>query len=248
MEASATQPTAHEAPDVGSEALPGSARVAGVPLALVRGVKRGLDVVVSGLMLAALLPVLCTVAVLVRLDSPGPTFIRCMRVGYRGRPLQMLKFRKMVADATGAPLTTADDARFTRLGRWLTKYKFDELPQLWHVLRGEMSLIGPRPESPDFVERHADDYYGSILTVRPGVIGLSQIAFAEENRVLDSQDPVGHYLQRILPQKVGLDRMYATRLSLWLDLQILFWGCVTVLLRRQVAVDRDVARMTLRRR
>ncbi|MBX5468888.1 MAG: sugar transferase [Thermoleophilaceae bacterium] len=210
--------------------------------------KRGLDVTVSALLLLALLPALAALALLVRLDSPGPAFIRCARVGYRGRPLRMLKLRKMVADATGAPLTSAADARFTRIGRRLAKYKLDELPQLWHVLKGEMSLVGPRPESEEFVRRHADDYYGGILEVRPGIVGLSQIAFAEESRLLDSKDPIARYVERILPQKVRLDRMYARDLSLGLDLRILFWACVTVLLRRPVAVDRESARMRLRRR
>jgi lipopolysaccharide/colanic/teichoic acid biosynthesis glycosyltransferase len=243
MEAFTTQPT--ESGVAFDEPLPGGIGARGL---LVRAAKRAFDVVASGVLLLALLPVVVVVAVLVRLDSPGPAFIRCVRVGYRGRPLRMLKFRKMVADASGAPLTTAEDPRFTRLGRWLTKYKLDELPQLWHVLNGEMSLVGPRPESADFVRLHADDYLSHILEVRPGIIGLSQIAFAEENRVLDAGDPVAHYLQRILPQKVALDRMYATKLSPWLDVRIIFWACVTVLLRKPVAVDRGLATMHMRRR
>jgi lipopolysaccharide/colanic/teichoic acid biosynthesis glycosyltransferase len=188
------------------------------------------------------------VALLVRLDSPGPAFFRCDRVGYRGRRLAVLKFRKMVCDATGGPLTTAEDARFTRLGSWLTKYKLDELPQLWQVLTGEMSLVGPRPEDVSFVERYADDYHSHILTVRPGIFGLSQLAFARENRILDPDDPIGHYVARILPQKVALDRMYAATHNPWLDLRILFWSCVAVILRRPVAVNRQSAVMTLRRR
>ena len=131
--------------------------------------KRALDLVVSAVLLALLLPFIVVLAILVRLDSPGPVFYRCDRVGYRGRPLRMIKFRKMVCDAAGPPLTKADDQRFTRIGRSLARYKLDELPQLWHVFRGEMSLVGPRPESPEFVERYAADYYGRILTVKPGI-------------------------------------------------------------------------------
>lgn len=210
--------------------------------------KRALDLVVSGALLLLLLPAIAVLAVLVRLDSPGPTFYRCERVGYRGRPLRMIKFRKMVCDAAGPPLTGADDRRFTRIGRSLARYKLDELPQLWHVFRGEMSLVGPRPESPEFVERFAADYYGRILTVKPGIFGYSQIAFAEESRVLDVEDPVGHYLGRILPQKVGLDCMYAARPSVLKDIQVLFWACVTVVFRKPVAVQRASGDMTIRRR
>jgi lipopolysaccharide/colanic/teichoic acid biosynthesis glycosyltransferase len=226
----------------------GTPASAAVERAVVGTSKRAFDVILSGAMLIALLPLLALVAALVRVDSPGPCFIRCERVGYRGRPLRMLKFRKMFRDAAGGPLTTADDERFTRLGRRLARYKLDELPQLWHVLKGEMSLVGPRPESPVFVERYAADYHSHILTVRPGIVGLSQVAFADENRVLPADDPMGHYVRRILPQKVRLDRVYATRLSLGLDARIMFWASVAVLLRREVTVDRKTAAMGLRRR
>jgi lipopolysaccharide/colanic/teichoic acid biosynthesis glycosyltransferase len=184
----------------------------------------------------------------VRLDSPGPAFFRCDRVGYRGRPLRMLKFRKMVVGAHGAPLTLARDERFTRLGRFLTKYKLDELPQLWHVFRGDMSLVGPRPEDPRFVRRHATAYYGEILTVRPGVFGLAQLAFAEENRILDPADRVTDYVHRILPQKVRLERMYVAKRSFWFDVRVLWWACATVVFRRPVAVNRESGAMGPRRR
>ncbi|HYM58034.1 MAG TPA: sugar transferase [Solirubrobacteraceae bacterium] len=213
----------------------------------VRAAKRALDITVSAVLLVALAPVLMALALLVRLDSPGPSFFRCDRVGYRGRPLRMVKFRKMFCGATGAPLTRAGDERFTRLGPWLAKYKLDELPQLWHVLRGEMSLVGPRPESPDFATRYPDDYY-RILSVKPGMVGLSQIAFAEETRVLDPDEPVDHYLDVLLPQKIRLDTMYAAGLSIWLDVRILFWTFVTVVLRKPVAVHRESGLMNIRRR
>jgi lipopolysaccharide/colanic/teichoic acid biosynthesis glycosyltransferase len=159
----------------------------------------------------------------------------------------MLKFRKMHSDASGLPLTSDDDARFTRIGRFLSRAKLDEVPQLWHVLRGEMSLIGPRPEDPGFVaERFAE--YEDILSVRPGITGLSQIAFAEESAILDKDDPVAHYRDRIFPQKIRLDRMYAAQPTLAMDFQIIFWTAAAVMLRRQVAVHRGTGRMNLRRR
>ncbi len=211
------------------------------------GVKRVFDVAVSATILLLTLPLILVVAVMVRVESPGPVFYRAGRVGRGGRPLRMLKFRKMHHNATGAPLTMSEDDRFTRVGRMLAKTKIDELPQLWHVLNGEMSLIGPRPEDPKFVAERFDDY-ADILTVRPGVTGLSQIAFAEESAILDKVDPMEHYRTRIFPQKIRLDRMYAEQPSLKMDLAILFWTCAAVLLRRQVAVHRESGRMNLRRR
>ena len=159
----------------------------------------------------------------------------------------MLKFRKMHHNASGAPLTMSEDARFTRIGRLLARTKIDELPQLWHVLRGEMSIIGPRPEDPGFVAERPDDY-DQILRVRPGITGLSQIAFAEESEILCKVDPLSHYRSQIFPQKIRLDRMYSATPSLGMDLRILFWTCAAVLLRRQVAVHRETGRMNLRRR
>jgi lipopolysaccharide/colanic/teichoic acid biosynthesis glycosyltransferase len=141
----------------------------------------------------------------------------------------------------------SEDARFTRIGRLLARTKIDELPQLWHVLRGEMSLIGPRPEDPGFVAERPEDY-DEILRVRPGITGLSQIAFAEESEILCKVDPLSHYRSRIFPQKIRLDRMYSASPSIAMDLRILFWTCAAVLLRRQVAVHRETGRMNLRRR
>ena len=209
--------------------------------------KRALDIVASLLMLTALLPLILLVALLVRLDSPGPAFFKVRRIGRNGRDLMMLKFRKMKDDAAGIALTTHGDDRLTRIGAFLARSKLDELPQLWHVLRGDMSLVGPRPETVDFVGHHRDAYY-EILAVRPGVFGFSQIAFVAEGRILDGEDPLRHYIADILPQKVKLDLMYARHRTLGLDLRIMFWSLVAVLLRRQVAVNRQDGRMNLRRR
>jgi lipopolysaccharide/colanic/teichoic acid biosynthesis glycosyltransferase len=205
------------------------------------------DIVVAALLLLVLLPLLVVIAIAVRVESPGPAFFRCERVGYRGRPLRMLKLRKMSDRALGVALTTGQDVRLTRLGRRLAKLKIDEIPQLLHVLRGTMSLVGPRPEVAEFVGLHRDSYE-EILSVRPGITGLSQIAFAEECRILDPNDPVTHYVSRILPQKVGLDELYVRRRSLTFNLSILSWTVVAVVMRRPVAVHRDTGRMNLRKR
>jgi lipopolysaccharide/colanic/teichoic acid biosynthesis glycosyltransferase len=209
--------------------------------------KRALDIAASALMLLALLPLILILALLVRLDSPGPAFFQVDRIGRRGRRLRMLKFRKMHDDAAGIALTTHEDDRLTRVGAFLARSKLDELPQLWHVLRGDMSLVGPRPETADFVAHHRHEY-NEILTVRPGLVGFSQLAFLSEGQILDEDDPLTHYVSAILPQKVMLDCMYARERTLVLDLKILMWSVVAVLLRRQVAVGRATGRMNLRKR
>ena len=199
--------------------------------------KRALDVVLSALVLALMSAVIGLVALAIAVESPGPVLYRAERVGREGRGFRMLKFRKMHAYSRGLRLTTLDDARFTRVGAFLARSKLDELPQFVNVLRGEMSLIGPRPEDPGFVaQRRAD--YDVILRVRPGITGLSQLAFAEESRILSREDPLGDYLERIFPQKCALDRLYVRSLSVRTDVRILLWTVVAVLFRRDVAVNR----------
>ena len=207
--------------------------------------KRLLDLAVAAFVIALFLPVVAIVAAAIKLDSRGPVFYRCRRVGFRGAELAMLKFRKMHDSAAGVALTLADDARFTRVGRLLAKTKLDELPQLWNVLKGEMTLVGPRPEDPAFVNlRQAD--YAFILQVKPGVTGFCQLAFAKEGEILDHDDRVDAYVTRLLPQKAALDRLYVERRSFGMDLKILVWTTVAVFWRRDVAVNRTTGDLTLR--
>ena len=159
----------------------------------------------------------------------------------------MLKVRKMRDGVQGPSLTADEDPRFTRIGGLLSTLKIDEIPQLFHVLCGQMSLVGPRPESAEFVGLHPLDY-AEILSVPPGITGLSQIAFVDERRILDPEDPLGFYVGRILPQKVTLDTMYVKQRTLWINLRILFWTAASVLLRCQVAVHRQSGKMSIRRR
>ncbi len=209
--------------------------------------KRAADVVVAGAVLVLAAPLIALIALLIVLDSPGPVLFRVDRVGFRGRPLRMLKFRKMHARARGAALTGRHDARLTRTGAFLARTRLDELPQLWHVLRGEMSLVGPRPEHFGFVVRHPNEY-SRILSVRPGLTGLSQLAFASESELLATDDPIEHYVTALLPQKVALDRLYAARWTPLHDLEIVLATLAMLLLRQPIAVDRGGARLTLRRR
>jgi len=207
--------------------------------------KRLFDIVGAVTALIIAMPLFAMVAVAIVADSRGPIFYRAIRVGRHGRPLRMLKFRKMHVNAHGGPLTTARDSRFTRVGRFLTRTRLDELPQLWHVLRGDMSFVGPRPESPEFVATRPAQF-AEILTMRPGIAGFSQLAYADEVKILSLEDPVRQYIERILPEKCALDRLYARTASVGADSRILIWTLVTVLLRRPVAVDRATGTLRLR--
>jgi lipopolysaccharide/colanic/teichoic acid biosynthesis glycosyltransferase len=209
--------------------------------------KRALDVVVAAALLVVLTPLGLVIAAAIKIDSRGPVFYRSRRAGLRGAEFAMLKFRKMYNGAEGPALTAADDARFTRVGRLLARTKLDEIPQLLNVLRGEMSLVGPRPEDPDFV-RLAPADFATVLAVRPGITGLSQLAFARESEILDPSDRVGHYVRRILPQKLTLDTLYSTRRSTRMDVTILAWTLFAVVARRDVAVNRVTGMLTPRRR
>jgi len=210
-----------------------------------RSLKRVLDIVIAVTLLVVLAPLILIIAATIKLESSGPAFYRCRRVGCGGREFDMLKFRKMHDGAQGPALVSWEDERFTRLGPFLAGTKLDEIPQLWNVLRGQMSLVGPRPEDAGFVELHPVEY-GVIHIVRPGITGLSQLAFARESMVLDPQDRVGHYVNAILPQKVAIDQLYASRRSVAMDLRILGWTARAVIWRRAVAVHRRTGDLTLR--
>lgn len=209
--------------------------------------KRLLDVLAAGGLLVVLSPLIAVTAVAIKLDSHGPLFYPCRRVGRGGRELRMLKFRKMHDDADGPALTVNGDARLTRVGRFLARSKVDEIPQLWNVLKGEMSLVGPRPEDPSFVALRPEDFE-IILRVRPGITGPSQLAFAKESELLDPSDRLTDYLERFLPQKIALDRLYVAQRTVRLDLSILVWTLAAVVLRRDVAVNRETIKLTRRMR
>lgn len=209
--------------------------------------KRTADLVVAVLLLVGLAPLFAAVALAIKLDSPGPVFYRCRRIGRHGAEFDMFKFRKMRQDAAGPALTMDGDDRFTRVGELLARLKLDELPQLLNVVRGQMSLVGPRPEDARYVRLHGASYE-RILSVLPGMTGLSQLAFARESRVLGSEAPLEVYVDRVLPQKVKIDLLYAEQRTLSMDLGILVWTAVAVVARREVAVNRTSGRLTQRRR
>jgi lipopolysaccharide/colanic/teichoic acid biosynthesis glycosyltransferase len=187
-----------------------------------RWTKRAMDVLASALGLFVLLPLLLAVAVAIKLDSPGPILFRQVRIGRRMRPFEILKFRTMIAESPGAPLTVGSDARITRVGRLLRKLKMDELPQLINVLRGEMSLVGPRPEVLRYVAFYPREF-AEILAVRPGITDAASIRYRDEATLLaQAEDAEAEYRNRILPDKIALARMYVHRASLRYDLALIF--------------------------
>jgi lipopolysaccharide/colanic/teichoic acid biosynthesis glycosyltransferase len=193
-------------------------------MTIASALKRGFDIVVSGVGIVVLTPVwiFCSAAVI--LSSRGPVLFRQERMGRGGRPFSILKFRTMVQDAPnrGSQITVGDDPRITRIGRLLRKTKMDELPQLFNVLKGDMSLVGPRPEVRKYVEMFADEYK-DILRVRPGITDFASIAYRNEAAILNaSADSEKEYIERVLPEKIRLARDYLLRQSLWLDTAILF--------------------------
>ncbi len=223
----------------------GSNWASALTAALDRAARRALDVGAAGTLLLVLSPMLILVVIAIRLESPGAAFFRCRRVGIGGHPFDMLKFRKMFHGATGPPLRTSEDDRYTRLGRFLASTRLDEVPQLWNVVKGQMSLVGPRPEDPAFVDRDPRSFAG-VLAVRPGITGLSQLAFAKEADVLNPADRMGHYVSRILPQKLALDALYVTHSSVWLNVKILAWTALAFF--RDISVHRGTGALSVRRR
>lgn len=187
--------------------------------------KRLFDVLAAALGLLLLAPLLAAAALAIRLSSAGPVLFRQQRVGRDFKPFCIYKFRTMVADAAdrGGPLTRGGhDPRITPLGRLLRKTKFDELPQLINVLRGEMSLVGPRPEVPRYVEMFRDEFR-HLLAVRPGITDPASVRFRSEAELLGAAaDAESLYVREILPEKIRLSRQYIRQASLCGDLRILW--------------------------
>jgi lipopolysaccharide/colanic/teichoic acid biosynthesis glycosyltransferase len=179
------------------------------------------DLSVCLLVLPMVLIVGALTALLIYVDSPGSVFYRSTRVGRDGHPFQMLKFRKMRRTAAGGPLTVGDDERFTPIGGFLAMTKLDELPQLWNVIKGEMRLVGPRPEVPEFVARYPHEYI-EILSVLPGITGPAAVEYASESHLLSlQQDPLRYYEEQILPRKLEIDLQYIRTRTLRDDVALL---------------------------
>ncbi len=194
--------------------------------------KRAFDIVVAALALVLLSPLLLMIALLVKLDSSGPVFFRQQRVGRHGVPFHIHKFRTMADGAPGLPITVGADPRITRAGAWLRRTRLDELPQLWDVLRGRMSLVGPRPEVPRYVAHYPPALRAQVLAVRPGITDPASLAHLDEAALLAAAaDPEREYIERILPAKLQRAANYARHATLASDIALL-WRTLRALLRR----------------
>lgn len=195
--------------------------------------KRLFDLVFSFLALILLFPILILIAILIKLDSPGPVFYRGTRIGRFGKPFRIYKFRTMVVDAErlGGSSTANDDPRITKIGKFIRKHKLDELPQLINVLKGEMSFVGPRPEVQYYVDMFSEEER-HILTVRPGITDWASILNADEGAILaGSPDPEKTYMEKIRPEKIRLQLKYARERSFWVDIKIIF-ETLMIIIRR----------------
>ena len=186
-------------------------------------IKRSFDIAVSAIGLVLCSPLFLVVAALIKWDSKGSVFFKQQRIGKNFRPFSIYKFRSMVQDAPekGALISVANDARITRVGHVLRKAKIDELPQVINVLKGEMSVVGPRPEVRRYVELFRKDY-DEILKVRPGITDLASLKYRDEAAVLSKAcDPENEYQLKVLPEKIRLAKEYIRRSSLLFDLQLI---------------------------
>lgn len=187
--------------------------------------KRAFDWCASSIGMLLLAPVFFVLAIWIKLDSVGPVFFRQERVGIGGKTFCIHKFRTMATESEkrGLLITVGADARITRVGQWLRKYKLDELPQLLDVWLGNMSLVGPRPEVPHYVVYYPADLRDLVLSVRPGITDKASIEFKDENEILaKAADPNKAYIEEVLPIKLGYYVEYVQSHSLWGDINLIF--------------------------
>lgn len=193
--------------------------------------KRYFDLSVSIVSLVILLPVFLLVAVAIKLDDGGPVFFFQERVGRNFSTFKVVKFRTMTTDpqVAGPLVTSENDKRITKVGKILRKLKIDELPQIFNVLRGEMSIVGPRPEVPKYVKLFEKDYR-KLLTVRPGMTGYASVVFRNEEQILSRYtEPETAYVTGILPKKIKLELIYVSRVSFIFDIKIFLWTFLKVI-------------------
>jgi lipopolysaccharide/colanic/teichoic acid biosynthesis glycosyltransferase len=186
--------------------------------------KRLMDVVFSLIILIAFLPFGLIIAICIALESPGGVFYRQERIGLGGKPFMILKFRSMRPNAElhGKLTVGARDPRVTRVGAFVRTYKLDEFPQFINVLKGEMSVVGPRPEVIDYVKHYSEEQR-KVLDYKPGITDLASISYFEENKILaNSNDPERTYLEVIMPEKIRINLEYQLSASVWCDLGVVW--------------------------
>ncbi len=202
--------------------------------------KRFFDLSTAAVGLALLSPLFVAIAILIWLDAPGPIFYRGRRIGRHGRPFQIYKFRSMIPDAEsrGGTTTASGDARLTRVGRILRRYKIDEMPQLINIVAGQMSWVGPRPQVAWAVQRYRP-HERALLALRPGITDWASIRFHDEGEIVQRSgiaDPDAAYLRLIHPEKMRLQLQYLRERSFWVDLRILY-QTARILLRHAVCAE-----------
>ena len=186
-------------------------------------IKRIFDIICSSLGLIVLSPMLIIVTILIKKGSDGPVFFKQIRVGENEKEFLILKFRTMVVDAEklGKQITIGNDSRITKIGALLRKYKLDELPQLINVFKGEMSLVGPRPEVPRYVKLYTEEQR-KVLKIKPGITDLASLRYKDENDLLgDKQDPEAFYINTVMPDKLSLNLEYMKKNNVIFDIYII---------------------------
>ena len=194
--------------------------------------KRAFDFVAALFGLILLSPLFLFIAVLIKRNSPGPVFYWGTRIGRNGRLFRMLKFRTMYdgeESEESLRITCMEDDRITPLGKWLRDTKLNELPQLWNVLIGEMSLVGPRPEDPSIAKTWPTEIARELLSVRPGITSPASVLYRDEERMLHAGDVMRKYLHELSPDKMRLDQLYVRYRSLWLDIDAIFWTALLLI-------------------
>lgn len=200
-------------------------------------IKRVFDLLFSCIALILLSPLFIIIAVLIKIDSTGPVFYRGERIGRYGKPFKVFKFRSMVVNAekTGINSTAASDFRITRIGRLIRKYKLDELPQLINVFKGEMSIVGPRPQVLSYLERFSEEEK-EILNLKPGITDWASIIFNDEGAILENsgiKDADKAYDTVIHPVKMQYQLKYLREQSIWVDIKIIFSTILTIIHTRR---------------
>lgn len=188
-----------------------------------RTIKRLFDILASGIGIIILSPVLLIIALRIKTGSDGPIFFKQVRVGKDGKEFEILKFRTMVVDAEkmGRQITVGADNRITKVGGFLRKYKLDELPQLFNVFKGDMSLVGPRPEVPRYVKLYTEEQR-KVLNVKPGITDLASIRYRDENELLgQAENPDEFYINTIMPDKLALNLEYINKSNVFYDIYII---------------------------
>lgn len=186
-------------------------------------IKRIFDFIASFLGCIILIPIFIIIAILIKLDSKGPIFFKQKRVGQYGKEFEILKYRTMIVDAekVGKQITVGNDSRITRIGKFLRKYKLDELPQLFNVLIGDMSLVGPRPEVPKYVKLY-NEKEREVLNVKPGITDFASIEYRDENEILGTvENPEEYYINVIMKHKLQLNLKYISSNNIFLDIKII---------------------------